>query len=118
MRLAGVSLIAAYAWIVAGLAHFTWPTLAAVLVPGVLVLALASRRRRPRPTVALHPRGIAPWAGVLAAVVTLEVWAWSRSPRDAYPTLSSIADAVLEHRPVAAAAFLAWLALGWNLARR
>jgi hypothetical protein len=55
---------------------------------------------------------------MLGALLAWELVAYSLSPRATHPTLSSIADAALGPRPIEAAAFVAWLALGWRLARR
>ena len=107
------------AWWVAGLAHFSRPALAAVMAAGALTVAAASWLRRHRPLrPARQVRGLGPWMIVLSALVGWEAVAFSLSPRQTHPTLSSIADAALAPRPVEAAAFLVWLALGWRLARR
>jgi hypothetical protein len=104
---------------VAGLAHFTLSSAVGVLVAGVLVLVLGSRRRAASSPGGPLPRtGLIAWALLIGAVVALELIAYRSSPRATHPTLSSMADAALLSQPVAALAFLAWLALGWELARR
>lgn len=54
----------------------------------------------------------------MATLLAWELMAFSLSPRSTHPTLSSITDAALAPRPLEAAAFVVWLALGWTLARR
>jgi len=110
--------VGTFAWWVAGLAHFTVPALAAVMGAGGLTVALGSLRR-PRDSPSPRARGaLGPWLVVLGALLAWELVAFSLSPRSTHPTLSSIADAALGPRPVEAAAFVVWVALGWRLARR
>ncbi|MDQ4096911.1 MAG: hypothetical protein M3144_03445 [Actinomycetota bacterium] len=120
MRRAAVEAITVglYAWWVAGLAHFTRASTVAVLVSGVLVLVWGSRHRLPRRAQPLPRSGLVAWAVLVGAVLAVELVAYRSTPRETHPTLSSMADAALQPRPVAALAFLAWLALGWQLARR
>jgi hypothetical protein len=67
-----------------------------------------------------HPPvlGWVPWAGVSAAVVAWELFTYFSSPRVAHPTLSSLADILTGHQATRGVVFLAYLALGWYLARR
>ena len=114
----GLALVA-YAWWAAGLPHFTLAALVATVgVPALVVLAAAWRRRPARQESRWAPGAWRPWAAVLGALAGWELLAYSLSPRSAHPTLSSLADAALRPRAVEAAAFLAWLGLGWRLARR
>ncbi|MDQ3680802.1 MAG: hypothetical protein M3378_09745 [Actinomycetota bacterium] len=117
-RVALAPVVAAYAWWVAGLAHFTPRALVAVAAAGSLTLAWASWTRPRRPAGPVGPVGLAPWAVVIGALLAWELLAYSLSPRSTHPTLSSIADVALRPRLVEAGAFLAWLALGWRLASR
>jgi hypothetical protein len=123
-RALGAIAVGLYAWWVSGLAHFTLASTVAVLVPGVLVLVLGSRRRLgaagpgPRAAAPLPRPGLVVWGVLVGAVLAVELVAYRSSPREMHPTLSSMADAALQPRPVAALAFLAWMALGWALARR
>ena len=117
--------LTAYSWWVAGLPHFSAAALAAVGLPGVAVLAAGGMRRsRPgrgegRVAGRVTDHGpMTPWAALLGALLGWELLAYSLSPRSDHPTLSSLADAALRPRPVEAVAFLAWLWLGWALARR
>ena len=110
--------VGAYAWWVAGLAHFSLPALAAVLAAGALTIGVAWWRGHGRPPARAGPVRLGAWPIVLGALLVWELVAYSLSPRATHPTLSSIADAALGPRPIEAAAFVAWLALGWWLARR
>lgn len=110
--------VAPYAWWVAGLAHFTTTALLAVGVPALVVAAVASLSRRRRPPRRWAPDAWCGWAVVLVALAGWELVAYALSPRSMYPTLSSLADSALRPRAVEAAAFMVWLGLGWNLARR
>ncbi len=117
VRYAAWAIVAAYAWWVAGLEHFTDPALLAVMAAASLAVGSARwqrRRRLPTPASAVALR---PWLVVLGALLVWETVAFSLSPRSAHPTLSSIMDAALGPRPLEAAAFVAWLALGRRLAR-
>ena len=102
----------------AGLPHFTLGALLAVAGAGLVTVAAASWQRRRCPREPVRRGRTAPWVVVLGALSGWELLAFSLSPRSRHPTLSSIADAVLRPRPLEALAFLAWLALGWSLARR
>lgn len=117
-RSAGAVVVVAYAGLVATVRPFTWPALAVVAIPAVVVLGLAARRppdAHPRSRAA---RGIALWAILTGAVVAWQLLAYFQSPRDAHPTISSILDAAGTNRPVRAALFLGWIAFGRELARR
>ncbi len=110
--------VGAYAWWVAGLEHFTAPPLVAVMVAASLAVVPAWWPRRRQPTRPDRPGSLRPWLVVLGALLTWELVAFSGSPRSTHPTLSSLADTALGPRPLEAAAFVAWLALGRRLARR
>ncbi|MDQ3570431.1 MAG: hypothetical protein M3396_07380 [Actinomycetota bacterium] len=118
IRVALAPVVVAYAWWVAGLAHFSVLALVAVVGTGSLTVAWASRKRRRRPTGPVRPAGLGPWVVVLGALLGWELLAYSLSPRSSHPTLSSMADVALRPRLVEAGAFLVWLALGWRLASR
>ena len=110
-----VAAAVAYAWWVAGLRAFTWPALVAVGVAGAAAIVAGTRGRRPP---ARLPRGTLVWAVLLALLAGWELAAYLQSPRADHPTLSSLADPVLDWRPARALAFLGWFALGVDLARR
>jgi len=111
---------ALYSWWASGLRSFTHPAALAVGVPGVVVMTMLGWSRR-RPTVraerALGRAGIVLWAAVLAVIVGWELVQYVSSPRSAHPTLSSMADRVLETHPARAAAFFGWLVVGRTILR-
>lgn len=119
-RGAACSAAAAYAWWATGLRPFSGPLTAAVVGAGIAAMAAgAAFGRRPRRRPAEIPgRRAAVWAGLFAALAAWELAAYVQQPRSEHPTLSSLADAVLDPHPVRAAAFLAWLAAAAVLARR
>ena len=51
-------------------------------------------------------------------LVGWELAADFQHPRADHPTLSALADPVIDWRPARALAFLAWIALGADLSRR
>lgn len=118
---AAVVVALAYGWWAAGLRPFTWPALAAVAGAGVAAIAVGTRlppRPRPGGDTGDARGGVAVWAVLAALVAGWELAAWLQQPRADHPTLSALADQVLDWRPARALAFSAWLALGAELARR
>ena len=114
-----VAAAALYAWWATGLRPFSWAALLAVEGAGVAALVLGSRRRAPAPDLPPRPgAALGGWAALLGALAAWELAAYLQHPRHDHPTLSSLADAVLGSHPAQALAFLAWLALGADLARR
>ena len=117
VKVAGAVVLVGYTALVASVRSFTWPALALTAIAGVAVLVLTPRRTPPERS--LRPeRGIALWVALAAAVIAWELVAYFQSPRDDYPTLSSLLDAVEAHRPLRGALFLGWIALGRELVRR
>jgi len=117
VKIAAAALVAAYAGLVAAVRPFTWPAFVLTAIPALVIVGLSLprmvRTERPAPV-----RGVGLWVGLATAVVLWELVAYVQSPRDEHPTLSSMLDA-LESNPLARAVlFVAWLALGWELARR
>ncbi|MGH9139476.1 MAG: hypothetical protein ACRD0G_20895 [Acidimicrobiales bacterium] len=106
--------IAAYAWVASGLESFTGPAYAAAVVPGLALLVLAARTPD-RP--ARLDRSVVTGTGVAVAVGAWQLAQYLSAPRDEHPTLSSMADELLEARPLRAAVVVAWLLIGWRLAR-
>lgn len=115
MRTSLVAIAAAYAWWAAGLRPFTAPVLLVVAATGVAAIVVGTRRRRP-PTS--HPDGAVVWVVLLALLAAWELAAYVQAPRADHPTLSSLANEVLDWRPLRALAFLGWVVLGVDLARR
>lgn len=109
----------AYSWWMAGLRPFSWPALLAVGTAGMAAIVVGTRRRRPSRSSGHHPpHGALAWAFLCAVLAGWEIAAYLQHPRVDHPTLSSLADQVLDWRPARALAFLVWLAVGAGLARR
>lgn len=120
---AGVSVVAAATTPFTAAADLVVSVCLGLLVVVVVAQALGptgrwwSRRAPPRgqrPTLA----AAAPWLALVALVVAYELVNVVAGPRSAHPTLSSMYDALARWRAAKAAAFFAWLALGWYLVRR
>ena len=114
----GAGVAAAYAWVAAGLRPFTWPALVSVGIAGVAAITLGTRRRRPSESNAHDRRGALTWGVLCALLAGWELAAYVQSPRADHPTLSVLADQLLDWHPARAVAFLAWMAVGADLARR
>lgn len=108
----------AYAWWTAGLRPFTWPALVAVGAAGVVAIVVGTRWRRPSESRSDYPGSCVPWGILCALLAAWELAAYFQQPRSDHPTLSSLADQVLDWRPAQALAFVAWLAVGVDLSRR
>jgi hypothetical protein len=81
---------------------------------GVLVVVVGLAHRAGEAAEPVGRRGL-PWLGWLAAGVA---WEFLALVDDDLPTVSDLADLVLAHPPVRAAATLAWLIAGaWLLTR-
>ena len=115
-----------YSWVVAAFRPFTWPMNLAVALPVVvlLVAVIASwdrSRVRPAPDpVNARSRRIAGavWVGLVVLLTAWELAAFFSLPRQAHPTLSSIADDIMRTHPGRALMVALWLALGWLLFAR
>ena len=63
-------------------------------------------------------RGSAWWLAPVLLIALTELYAFLGKPREAYPTLSLLADPMLDHYLPRVAAYFAWLAGFWALVRR
>ena len=113
-----VTVALAFAWVAGGLRPFTWPAAVSTTLGGLAIFIVAWRYR-PTPVPVRHDRGqLVAWTVWLAAVTGWELWALSMTPRSQHPTISSLINSAIETHPGRSVAVLAWLALGWWLARR
>ena len=111
-RLAAAAVVGVWAWLVTGLPPFSTAATVAVLGSGAVVVVVSGRRVAPLDVIT--PRSAAVWGGLAVAVAAWQINALVRQPRAQHPTLSSLANAVLEPRPVRAVAFIGWLAgMAW-----
>jgi len=112
-----------YALLASRLSPLTWPAMLATLPPAVLVFWVGGRRRpapASSPEIAIGWSRLAPWVVIAALGITLEMLALVQSPREDFPTLSSIVS------PLAGdstgwyrfGGYLAWFAVGAWMAKR
>jgi hypothetical protein len=106
-----------YACLGSGLRPFTWPAMVFTTVGALAILILARRRGRSPASVRASREGLVVWTLWLAAATGWELWALTMHPRSTHPTISSLLESVIQTHPGRSVAVLAWLALGWWLAR-
>lgn len=109
--------VLAYSWWAVSLPPFSATATTVVLLSGVAA-SLAGGARRDTARVAPAAPGAAAWSALAAVAVAWEVLAYVQHPRGDHPTLSSLANAVLDSQPARAAAFILWLMATLELARR
>lgn len=111
--------VGACAWWVTGLAPFSTAATVAVVGSGAMV-AIGSRSGGGRVTGddVVTQRDAAIWGTLAVALAAWQVGALVQHPRVEHPTLSALANAVLDPRPVRTVAFVGWLAGMVWLARR
>ena len=76
--------------------------------------AVGPARERPEVDAA----GLGAWAVVAGAVGLWQLAAYLQAPRHDHPTLSSLANALLDSQPARTAAFVVWVLGAVRLARR
>ena len=109
--------VLAYGWWAVSLPSFSGLATAVVLVAGLVAIIAGSVRRRPNPRQ-VPISAAAPWLMLALAACAWELQAYLRQPRYDHPTLSSVANALLDSHPARAAAFVLWLLATVELARR
>jgi hypothetical protein len=109
--------VGAYAWFVTGLPPFSTAATVAVVGSGALVATGSGLRRRVACDDVVTPKPATAWCALAVAVAAWQINALVRHPRAEHPTLSSLANVVLEPRPVRMVAFMGWLAGAAWLAR-
>lgn len=113
---AGVLLLA-FSWWATGLRPFTGVAYAVVVGSGATAMAWGSRHARP-PARRWPARALLVWVVLAAALAAWQMAAFVQSPRTEHPTLSSMANVVLDPQPVRAVALALWLVGAARLARR
>jgi hypothetical protein len=119
--------VVAYGWWATGLRPFTWGALAAILLPGVVMVATSPKLRMPGPRIAswyatqrrqfnVRSTEYGLWLLVVGAIVVWQLVNLFASPRADHPTLSSMLGAIEDH-PARVVLFGLWLMLGWFLTR-
>jgi hypothetical protein len=125
LTVGGLAAGAVYAVTVGSFTRYSWPATIAVTGLGAGLVARGWRgpaRRHPDPGP-LPRAGLAAWGGILAAGGLWELSALLQQPAldtgsYAHPTISTLADPLLAAAPGRSLMLVAWLALGWYLARR
>ena len=112
------AIIGAYCWFATDLRPFTIPIDLAVAIPAVVLAALAwgppgSRTSKSADRKASTRLDAVPWAVLFGLLAAFEVAAYLSSPRRDHPTLSSMADALMNTHPGRAAVF----ACGYRILR-
>jgi hypothetical protein len=110
--------VAAYAWWAVALPPFSGEATAAVVLGGAAAMAVGARQRRRRAKGTGDTAGVAAWAALAAVAGAWQLAAYLQHPRAEHPTLSSLANEVLDSHLARAAAFVVWIAVAWGLARR
>lgn len=116
-RLVTVSVALASAWWVVALPPFSYRATVAVLAVGGAATVAGARNRRPQ-RVMTDGRSLAAWAVLIGAAGVWQLAAFLQHPRDDHPTLSSLANALLDSHPARAAGFVLWVVGAFELARR
>ena len=116
-RAAALLAVLAYGWWVVSLPPFSALATGAILVAGLGGVIAGSARRRPKPRQAPISTA-APWLILAVAASAWELQAYLQQPRYEHPTLSSLANALLDSHPARAAAFILWLLTTVELTRR
>jgi hypothetical protein len=87
-------------------------------VGGTMVWLGLSGRVARRPAPKSLSRGAVWWLAPILALALVELYAFTRNSPEAYPTLSLLADPVLEEYLARATAYFLWLTAFWGLVRR
>lgn len=87
-------------------------------VGGALVWLGMSGRVVKRPPLRRLPSGTVWWLLPVLMLALVELYAFTRHSIDDYPTLSLLADPVLEHYVPRTALYFGWLCGFWGLVRR
>lgn len=112
----GAALLA-FAWWATGLRPFTGVAYAVVVGAGVIAMAWGGRGRR-SPVRAWPAGGLLVWVALALGLAAWQMAAFMQHPRFQHPTLSSLANTVLDPHVVRAPALALWLVLAARLARR
>lgn len=110
-------LLLGYGWWAVALRPFSGAATAAVLLAGGGA-ALVGTRLSPRRWPQADLRRASAWAVLVAVAGLWQLAAYLQHPRDDHPTLSSLANALLDSQPARAVAFVLWAMAAVGLSRR
>jgi hypothetical protein len=97
---------------------FTVPLAAAVLMGGLVAVALGAALLPARVPWPGRPRRLDGWAALSAALALWELGSFLHHPRAEHPTLSSLTNTLFQSHVARALGLLLWLGAGTRLARR
>lgn len=115
----GVAL-AGYAWAAGATEPFSTTSLMFVLIPGVVLAAIAVAwpPQRIPPPEKLDITGMFYWVIAVAALFEWEASAWKDDSLPWHPSLTDLINPLLGPHIVKSAAILLWILVGWALVRR
>ncbi|HUL28040.1 MAG TPA: hypothetical protein VLW44_19955 [Streptosporangiaceae bacterium] len=114
------AVLAGYAWAAGSAAPFSTTALVCVLIPGVVLAAIAygwPPRRIPPPD-RLDATGMSYWVIVVAALFEWEASAFRDNSLPWHPSLTDLVNPLIGPHIVKSAAILLWILAGWALVRR
>lgn len=106
-----------YAWLATDLRPFTLPLVAAVLMGGLVAVALGANLPAGGPRTG-WPRRLDVWMALGATLALWELGSFLQHPRAEHPTLSSLTNTLFQNHAARALGLLMWLGAGTRLARR
>jgi hypothetical protein len=109
--------VVGYGWWAVSLPPFSGIATVAVLFAGAAAMAWGAVTHRTRPMPG-DVRRAGAWAALAVAVGSWQLAAYLQHPREDHPTISSLANALLDSQPPRAVAFLLWLVAAVALGRR
>ncbi|HEY6277946.1 MAG TPA: hypothetical protein VIX86_16625 [Streptosporangiaceae bacterium] len=114
------TVLAGYAWAAGAAAPFSATALVCVLVPGVVLAAMARwwpPDRIPAPE-RLDATGMSYWVICVAALFEWEASAYRDNSLPWHPSLTNLVNPLIEPHLLKSAAILVWILAGWALVRR
>ena len=114
------AVLAGYAWAAGAAEPFSTTSLVFVLIPGVVLAAIAVAwppQRTPAPEK-LDITGMFYWVIAVAALFEWEASAWKDNSLPWHPSLTDLINPMLGPHLVKSAAILLWILVGWALVRR
>jgi hypothetical protein len=114
------AVLVGYAWLAAGAMPLSTTALVYVVIPGVVLAAIACwwPPERIPPPDKLDITGISYWAIAVAALFEWEASAWKDKSWPWHPSLTDLINPMIGPHILKSAAILLWFAVGWAVVRR